>query len=265
MIRKLFVAVVAAVSLCAVQAGAMSMTLTLTGVGPTGTVTLGGTQSGLDHGTFYAGVLDWKDGSNTPYYSYCIDDSHTISINNTYHFNALHANGTDGALPASLNYITSSATKLSAIGYLFAQHDTGVGAPGDLLATNHNSISGSDASAFQVALWDVIYDTPGSLAISGNSTSLSIPLSFSDLSPGSLSTADSWAVAAINAAVANSNYVNPNLIMWAATDSGQNQAFFTYSPNTPVAPAPSSVFGGLALLGVLGASKLRRRSSNDSE
>ena len=262
---------VAAFTLIAILVGevkAAPLALTLTNTGPNGAVTLGGLQTG----TYAAGVLDWKDTSNTPYYSYCIDVSHVISLNTTYYFNPLNASPY-GSLPTEITSYISQA-EMSAIGHLFADHVSGTGAPGNLLSSNHASITAANAAQFQVALWELVYDTPSAITVTGTAptqtTQTSIPLWFKNLTAGDLQTATNWAKTAVTEATAGGNSIDSNLIVWASTDSqghytnpGQNQAFFSYTPGTPTVPLPSTVLGGLTLLGMLGVSRYRSSRKSD--
>jgi hypothetical protein len=234
------------------QSKADSITLTLTGAGPTGIVEASGTalpaaqQSGV---WTYAGVLDWKDAATSaPVYTYCIDIVHDIAGGQTHTFDI---SPTD--LSVSNPSTLFSAAVVRAINNLWRDHSSGLGAPGLLDSTAHvTAISNDDAATFQIALWEVIYDFQNN----NTGTLLSpLPLSFSNLTAGDAGLAQTWATAAYT----DAGTANVGLEALVATDGSQNQAIFLQAAGAPPLPAPLSVIGGVMLLGLIGTAKWVRR------
>lgn len=229
-------------------AGAASITLTLTGAAPAGTVTL----AGLDNGNAYAGVLDWKDGGGIKYYTYCVDVQHSIFVNSTYTFNEVSLST---LFPGAAN-----TAKVNAIKNLWVQHIAG---PSNIDTTAHVALITNEAAAeFQVALWDLLYNYDST----GNHLGTS-QLTFSN--PGNglttgdlttiLNTTTGWAKQAYLAGTYTGNL---NIQALQATNGGQNQALYLgVTQNTPPVPLPSSAACGFAMFAMIGFAKLRNARS----
>jgi hypothetical protein len=238
---------------CLSQANADSLSLSLIGAGPTGTVVLSGSalpspyQGGVN---VYAGLLDWQvppTPSTPTLYTYCIDVQSVISIGNTYSFNEV---------PLASSGLFSTPV-LNAVENLWSDQ----GAAGN--TTNGANISDGTAATFQVALWDIINDFYQNAGSSSTPVIGTPPLSFS--SPGSgfsssdLTTALAWATQAY----ADGAYTGTaSLDALVAQDGSQNQAIYLGSPAPAIAstPLPPSYAGGLALFGIIGMLTLPHRN-----
>lgn len=221
-----------------------SVTLTLDGASPAGTVVLAGSElpAGYNPVDVYAGVLDWTTGTvaGVPNeWTYCVDVAAIINVNNSYQYTYT---------PQVLNF---SQTTIQALEWLW--NDSTFANAGQINSqTNVNAITAEHAAMFQVAIWDILYDegtTP--------------TLSFSNPGNGLTGTDLADALAA-----AHTDYLKgvagaptsgvPELTELIA-NSGQNQV--TYIGMAPASglPVPKSFAGGLVLLGLVGVGCLRRK------
>lgn len=242
-------------------------TYTLENVGPYGTVVLSGTdlpagyQSGVD---VVAGMLEFNKHDNnngndhtgdTLLYTYCIDVASIISFGGQW-------STTLASLAAP--ELAFTQTQQYAIENLFNNNLAGFTTP--LVPI----VNGAAAGNFQVALWDIIYNSAsleGGSPSNANSTALSYssPGGGVDLNPTDTGAAFKLAYDAYSLAKQQVNHTQAapaNNVETLLMTDGQNQAHYLVGGGplflTLAVPTPLASWGGLCLLGLLTLGKFRR-------
>jgi hypothetical protein len=193
-----------------------------------------------------AGVFRWStlDGVNiAPDYefTFCVDLAHYIQNPSTY-----DPVGSDSAL------IQSNTTKAANLKALFDTNSTTVAS----IVADPNANT-ANAAALQLAIWEIIYETSGTLNVSNNQGSFYVKNQ-----AAIVATAQSYLDNMSDTPTASYSIYGLNAV--APTASSQDQIRWVLNPSgagTPVStPAPPALL--LALLGVVGmggVSRLRSR------
>ena len=228
------------------QSHADTVTLTLDGASPAGTVTLAGSQlpAGYNPVNVYAGVLDWTTGTvaGVPNeWTYCVDVAAIINVNHSYQYSYT---------PQVLNF---SPTTINALQWLW-QDSTFANAGQINSQPNVDAISAEHAAMFQVAIWDILYDE-------GTTPTLSFSNPGSGLTGTDLTNALAAAHADYLKGVGGGPTTGTSELTELIASSGQNQVTFIGMAPAPTLPMPRSFAGGLALLGLLGVGCLRRKAN----
>jgi len=189
----------------------------------------------------YSGVLNWLDLSVNPHtslQSFCIDINHDISLGGTYTFTLggqvnTASNGGDSLLT------TTIVTQIYALWNHFG-------------TSNLSSMTNGQANSFQVALWDILYNSASSTGAG--------PVQISSTDSGIQANIDTGfsmaAWAAANPDATNSNFLNTMIF---TSSEGQEQIYIGPPVGAPVpAPLPSAFVGSLGLLAVVGLFSWRR-------
>jgi hypothetical protein len=208
--------------------------------------TVGVNFNGTDYHQVIAGPEMWHQTGGTTllgdssgnFLTFCVEINQDVYLGSTYGFYT----GTVESAPTPGNPIPGSsgmgATKAALIEELWARHYADV-------------IDANSGAAFQVAVWDIVYDadfdlTTGNFIAYGNTSAINL--------------AATW-LADVNT---NSTlYTDPNLIA-IKSDNYQDQVTFGPPPHSPPVetPLPSAASGtALALLG-LGLKRLTGRTRN---
>jgi hypothetical protein len=227
-LRMLFLAaVVLAASATSVRAG--FITATFNGVSPGDTVTF--KLNGGNSVSTSAGEFNWTYVSGTPlgtgstFKTFCIDLTHFITPGHTYTYNL-----DDPTSPNADAQVFSGglgAAKAAMLSDLFGQYYGNI-------QDNHT------AAAFQIAVWDIVYDG-------------GVPTSSSPFQVISTGTAETMALSWLN----NLDPQSPGLMVLDSTSLNQNQ--ITFAPPV-VVPEPSTfVLGLIAGAGIFGAALRRRK------
>lgn len=126
-------------------------------------------------------------------------------------------------------------------------------------AWNSTSFGGSAAStAFQIALWELVYDGPGSTLGSGN-------FRYNGSTTSASTLAASWlAGLASESTAAFTTKFGSQQLVWLSNGSKQDQLTLKDSPQGAVPAPPSIVLAGLALVSGLSGRALRRRKAADA-
>jgi hypothetical protein len=254
-IRRTFCILAAAALGCIAPSMARATTITaqLTGLSPYvfGHINLAGA------GSLYGGVgtIEWQGVStnvvpfNGPYGTYCIDLIQDIGIGNTYSYTigTLSSSPKAGAYPSGTPTTGMGVAKADEIEELYGQQlpqTLGGGSSADLAS-----------QAFQLAIWNIVYDTDLSVTSGAGSFSAG-----GDVDPNAITLANTYLVDAANTgnqAKYDSTY---KLVALIGLDGAQDQV--AVDPNITFtggqAPLPPSALGGGVLLACLAASRLRR-------
>lgn len=254
MVRNAALAVVAAVSAVSVAHGA-SVTATLHEVSPSQIV--GVSYNGQALGQAYAGTLNWygqagnAGGLTGPFSTFCIDLLQDVYVGSTYGYEVVDLTEAPDPLPPT------------------APADGGGMGPSNaakvqkLYALEYDNV-GSDhtrAAAFQVALWEMLYETGGTSGVAdGNFFLTGVPSALIDL-----------ANQFVSAASAPGSLLYPNQLLVLTSPTAQDQIFVgdLMSPEPPArqgeapvpVPAPAAVAGAVPLLGGLALFRRIRRKA----
>lgn len=138
--------------------------------------------------------------------------------------------------PSALPDVGPDATKLALIDRLFERH--------------YGTATDADrGGAFQLALWELLYDGPGSLDLNAGNIDVTSPDSVN-----AVAIAKSWLAALETPDPTDAdNYTVIGLF------NANNQDQLTVVPNNPV-PAPAGAVLGLVALGGFGLRRLRRKA-----
>lgn len=170
-------------------------------------------------GTFAAG---------STFRGFCADFAQAVTAGQSYPFSTV--------APSALPDVGPNAAKLALIDRLFDRH---YGAATD--ATN--------GGAFQLALWELLYDGPGNLDLNAGTIDVTSPDSVA-----AVATAKGWLAALETPDPADAdNYTVIGLFNANAQDQ------LTVVPNA--VPAPAGVVLGLIALGGFGLRRLRRKAA----
>jgi hypothetical protein len=214
-----------------------------------------GVNSPVLHGTDSAGGFNWvnatgtgPNGSKIPssFRSYCIELTQGITLGGTFTFQL--ANLENAPKP------TQSASSLALDGKadnmrrLFDVVISGLAA--GVAAQDVNTMTGDYAAAFQLAVWDIVYDK------STNARSIYDGDFFATGSASTLAIADKWLKALSLGNVIDGVYA----LTSDRPDNFQDQVI--YQPGLgSLVPLPSAALGGLMLMGGLAG---RRRMSHSA-
>jgi hypothetical protein len=221
-----------------------------------------------------AGQINWVNGSTsnptndsnfTPNFStYCIDLLQDINFGHQYIYDtAILASGA----PQPGAYLDKSgltspmgAVRAGDIQKLYDLHF------GDTLGTT--AASDVNKTAFQLAIWNLIYDVSGVSNVPGQTA----PDQFVDSGSGNffvvsgvsssvLSTADSWLADVFNLSKIDNHFWNVEALIGENGAQDQVYATLTTGGGQGFAPLPPTVFGGFALLGALAIVRFRQSKS----
>lgn len=239
---------VGSVSLAGV-ARADTVTATLDGVSPARIVGLSYNDQWL--GYAFAGALNWHgeatngQGLDGRFTTFCIDLTQDVYLGGTYTFDVADPNLAPNPLPptAPVGATGMGATNRQRLESLYALEYERIG-------TNDDR-----GAAFQLAIWEMLFDTgtshdvsTGQFAVSGASTdviNLANQFVTDATAPGAL-TFGNQLVALTNATAQDQLFVGPPL----APEHG---------PPLAAVPTPAAAIGALPLLGGLALFKRRRR------
>jgi hypothetical protein len=205
---------------------------------PAGSFYCGGIQirpavSGDSHGANYTPGLGTVPGY-TAFSTVCVDLEGEIYVNHNYTFNTVAFSGQTGLNPQWGVPSGASGAALQAIenaAWLFA---------------NHQGItSAKDWAALQLAVWDVIYNTDGTGAVTGNR----FQVTHAD-SEGAWTEAQNW-IAALQSTGRTKNYVG---YLLQPTDRTAQELFVNVTP----VPEPSTAIAAALLLLPLAGIGLKR-------
>jgi hypothetical protein len=236
-------------------ARAVSITATLQSVDPNGSPTM--YLKGEGDVTGGVGAISWKGISsnatpfNGSFTTYCIDLIQGITVNHTYSFTEAPIQDA----PKSAAYPTGTPTtgmgtaKADEIEELVGEHYSST------LGTS--STAETDKTAFQLAIWNIIYDTDQSVSNkSGNFYTVS------GFSSSAISTANTWLADAANPN--NAHYDDTNVIALIGQNGAQDQLAIlptTTGGGSATVPVPPAALGGAALLSGLALAKARKRAT----
>jgi hypothetical protein len=227
-------------------ARAETVTATITTVDPfvVGTVYVNGI------GDVYGAIaaIDWQgDPSNPapfngPFTTYCIDLNEPVNIGGTFTFTVepLADAPKGAAFPSGTPTTGMGLAKADEIEELFGQHYDET-----LPAAN-----GIDREAFQLAIWNIVYDTDTSVTTGQGSM-----YAESDVDPNAISIANGWLADAANPQ--NQIFDDTELAALVGPDGVQDQVvqFPPLGNGTPLAPA---AFSGGLLMACLGLMRFRQ-------
>jgi MYXO-CTERM domain-containing protein len=204
------------------------------------------------------GSLVWTGSStnavpfNGGFNTYCIDLVEDVYFGSAYTYTLQPLAGapkSGGFLPGGSNTGMGPA-KATEIETLYGMHlaDTTAGTPTALI----------DEEAFQLAIWNIIYDTDNSVDLGGGSF-----YAYSGLDAAAISTADSYLADAASPAN-QARYAVSDVEALVGPNGVQDQ--IVVNPNLPFtteaasAPLPAAAPGGVALLLLVGFTQWRRRT-----
>jgi len=185
----------------------------------------------------YAGIFKWQGVAANPepqrgtFYSFCIDIKDHVNIGSTYTYEvrdlnlAPISNGTGSGINSDLDG-GMAATKAHLIQKLWA-------AKYALINSN------TAAAAFQLAVWNIVYETQQDWTVSSGK--------FSVDSCTSANMANLWLSDLHNGGLTDETH-----LMAISSERYQDQVVVG-------APVPAAVWSGLALLGMVGAMRVRRQ------
>lgn len=177
-------------------------------------------------GTFLAGGLRLNDGSQD-FIAWCLDVQHNLSLPGVYNITDTPFSATTGSL---------GATRVANIENLFE-----VVYPSLDLSNSTGANGGNNQSAgFQMALWELVYETSGSFDVDSGAWSIGSPSAAKTLANGFL------------AQLGNPIQQSYRLTFYETTGNGQNLV--------SVAPVPLPAAASLFVAGLAGFAGLRRRS-----
>lgn len=230
-------------------ARAGTVTATLDGVSPSQIVGLSYNSQWL--GNAYAGALNWTgqqangpglDGSFT---TFCIDLTQDVYIGGTYTYDVADPSLAPNPLPptAPVGATGMGAANLQRLQNLYALDYDSIGTDNDR------------GAAFQIAIWEVLFDTgqshdvsTGQFAVSGASTNV-------------INLANQF----VADATSSDTLAFRNQLMALTSATAQDQLFIgppaSIEPGPPLTavPTPAAAVGALPLLGALAAFKRKRR------
>ncbi len=182
----------------------------------------------------------------------CIDFTHNIKYRESDSRTLKELAG----MTSAVNGVGNNSNQANANGFLWYAFGT------PLISTlsTPNQAQEDSAAAFQMDVWDIIYDGGGTTF---STVSPTPNVTYSNLDPKELSnfqtTAQTEALAAVSAV--DSGYTNKNVYALVDTNNVQNfDIAFTSAGSNPT-PLPAVASTGMALFGLLGAGLLGRKLS----
>lgn len=230
---RLLVLAVAAVGASAAP-GRADIVATFDGVLPAQDVSMvgfGATYDAMPVGPFQFSVTsgDGTFATGSTIRGFCADFHQAVVPGQSYTYTPM--------APAGLPDVGPDATKLALIDRLFDRH--------------YGTATDADrGGAFQLALWELLYDGPGNLNLNAGNINVTSPDSIN-----AVSIAKGWLAALETPDPADvDNYTVIGLFNANAQDQ------LTVVPNNPV-PAPAGMVLGLIALGGFGLRRLRRKAA----
>ncbi|HZZ44026.1 MAG TPA: hypothetical protein VFE58_13910 [Tepidisphaeraceae bacterium] len=250
--RSVCAAAIAALSLAGI-AQADSVTATLTGVSPAQIV--GIHYNGNSLGSAYAGALNWQgvagnaDFTTGSFNTFCIDLTQDVYIGSQYTYSVV----TDIANASPVPLPPTAPIGATGMGAVNAQQIE------NLYSLEYDNIAGNNdrAAAFQIAMWEMLFDTGTSHDVTTGQFSVS------GASSNVISLANGFVTEAINSAPMQFH----NDILAMVSPTYQDQLYIggvntgNGPPGSPV-PTPAAAFGAIPLLGGLAA--FRRKKHRDA-
>ncbi len=224
-------------------AGQQNVTLTVTGVN--GGNPIGEVAGGFNWtGTSGTGVVGNSIAGSGTFRSYCIELTQSVSFGGAANWNV--SNLENAPIPTTAFSDLSQHGKADNLRRLFT-------VVYGINALDPNALTGDNAAAFQLAVWDIVYDSQ-----EGDGSVTPFSLSAGDfVATGSATTlgiANGW-LAAINSSI------SPLAGVYALTSNNGNGTFqdqVVFVPGGgPLVPLPTAALGGLALMsGLVGRRRM---------
>jgi hypothetical protein len=230
------------------SAGAAPVTATLTGLTPyTFPTTF---LQGFGNITGGTGAIAWQgvgtnpSGLDGPFNTFCIDLIQDIFFGSTYQYDIapLATAPQPGAFPSGLPATGMGALKAGELGTLFAEEF-------DNLGTDNNK------EAFQLAIWNIIYDTDNSVSTGAGAFYVQ-----SGVDNSVITLANGWIGAAIDPL--HQKAFTGTLIALVGQNGAQDQIYASDSGGSnqqTSVPLPQASLGGGALLTLCALARWKRR------
>jgi hypothetical protein len=174
-----------------------------------------------------------------PTTTFCVELTQYISTGNMYEYMVTPLASTQGV----------SSTEAVLISQLWGAHYN--------TAWNNSSFIGSsDSTAFQLALWELVYDHTNALSLTDGNFKVT------SADAAATSTAQAWlnGLSGVSSNSFATNFPDSQLV-WLSNSTSQDQVTMIPSPPPSGVPAPPSVvLAGIGVFGILGCSRLTRRN-----
>jgi hypothetical protein len=241
------------------QSRAATITATPLSIDPVdyGTVYLNGNLVGGQLGGAGVGNVTWSgDPANvTPFNgtfaTYCLDLNQNISLNNPFVYNTAPL----ATAPQPGAYVPPGGpmgpAKANEINILYGKD----------YSLTLGSGAGDDRAAFQLAIWNIVYDNDASVTAGGGTLYAVIGAgSGSNVDAATIALANQFLADAVTNAGANQNFAASDIIALIGVDGAQDQVAIN-NPNFIVqggTPLPNSAMGAGVLIAIFGGYRALR-------